>query len=155
MKEQTRAAAKTAWQEERFLDAGRSIYESLSVDQRVIWAVQVLGHCADHAPHCDAVSAVLSLARSKDRWCLAHAAFCTLRQVTLEAERSPSRFDRRLRSLLYLAENTAKVIYNASGAPAPFDEDSGWWIGECLHHFLSTQDDRSVRTEALAFFFLS
>lgn len=31
-------------------------------------------------------------------------------------------------SFLLLAENIAKVTYNASGQPAPFDADSGWYI---------------------------
>jgi len=34
--------------------------------------------------------------------------------------------------LLFVAENAAKVAYNASGERGPFDEDCGDWVVRCL-----------------------
>ena len=58
-----------------------------------------------------------------DQWQEAHDAFSAVRQLTLAGERNP--IDGLSHLLLYVAENTAKVIYNASGSSAPFDKDSG------------------------------
>lgn len=42
---------------------------------------------------------------------------------------------------LCLAENVAKVVYNATNPPDPFDEDSGWWIAVCLKEILDLLSD--------------
>jgi hypothetical protein len=57
-----------------------------------------------------------------------------VRRLTLEQEKAGS--EHKLHALLLLAENTAKVAYNASGAPAPFDADSGDWIAQNAKAFL-------------------
>jgi hypothetical protein len=43
--------------------------------------------------------------------------------------------------VLYLAENVAKVTWNASGQAPPFDHDAGWWIARCLADVLAAQDN--------------
>ena len=58
--------------------------------------------------------------------------------MTLVAEARDSAIDPALKRLLFVAENTAKVIYNASGEPAPFDADAGWELVPCVEHFLAT-----------------
>lgn len=54
----------------------------------------------------------------------------------------------RLKALLYVAENTAKVIYNATGSKDSFDRDSGAWLVRCSKEFADVVDDE-VFTEEL------
>jgi hypothetical protein len=91
--------------------------------------------CSPSAP---AIDRVVELARVPSDWRLAHAAFGDVRQITRVAEGRSGTIDPCLKSLLYLAENTAKVICNASSEPAPFDHDAGWWVVPCFENFLAT-----------------
>ena len=47
-----------------------------------------------------------------------------------------------------LAENTAKITYNASGLPAPFNEDCGGWIASALHDLVELLDVAGLPLEA-------
>ena len=40
--------------------------------------------------------------------------------------------------VLFVAENAAKVVYNASSPPDPFDYDCGYWLVGCLRHLVDT-----------------
>lgn len=131
-------AASEAWATGRFLDCGRALYEPLSPAARVHWATAVLMFCRRYSASEPAIDRVVELASIPSDWRLAHDAFRDLRELTLVAEGQRGSIDPRLASLLYVAENTAKVIYNASGEPAPFDHDAGWWVVSCFAHFLAT-----------------
>jgi hypothetical protein len=65
------------------------------------------------------------MAADRGRWPKAHALFDKIRQKTL-------RVDRERNSALgrqYMFEEIcAKTLYNLSGAPAPFDPDSPYWV---------------------------
>jgi hypothetical protein len=138
--------AKTAWLAGRHLDCGRVIYESLTPHQRVRWASAVLSFCIEHSPSVPAVNNVAALAQDENSWPLAHAAFSSVRAVTLIEEKSPGSLDPRSALLLVVAENTAKVIYNASQAVAPFDHDAGWWLAECFADFIAATQEPEVRS---------
>ena len=83
-------------------------------------------------PSPPAVEALVAIAASPARWAEAHAAFSAIRVLTLQAERAGPGASPQLRAILYLAENAAKVTYNASGRPAPFDADAGHWLASNL-----------------------
>jgi hypothetical protein len=73
---------------------------------------------------------VLEIALTPVRWSDAHRAFQAVRKLVLAAEgRAPATPDVDL-GILYLAENVAKVAYNASGCSAPFDHNAGWWVAK-------------------------
>lgn len=59
---------------------------------------------------------------NEERWAEAYEQFTKIRQFGL------SNMDFQPESYLRLAEKVAKVTYNASGEPAPFDSDSCWHI---------------------------
>ena len=66
--------------------------------------------------------------RDQPRWAEAHDAFSELRQhVLVEEDRGTARDVLRYR-ILFVAEIAAKLTYNASGAPRPFDADTGPWM---------------------------
>jgi len=71
-----------------------------------------------------------------------------VRELTLAAERgSVSPKDPRY-LLLFVAENSARVIYNASRPPDPFDDDSAEWLLRSMSKFLNALPD-SDRSEPL------
>jgi hypothetical protein len=61
-------------------------------------------------------------------WTKGHAAFDAVRQLTLEGERQRRSASDPSFVMLFVAENAAKVIYNASVPVDPFDDDSGAWL---------------------------
>ena len=130
-------AAQEAWAAGRFLDCGRALYEPLTPAGRVHWAATVLTFCMRHSASAPAIDRVAELAGIPSDWRLAHDAFGDVRDLTLMAERQGGSIDPRLASLLQVAENTAKVIYNASSEPAPFDHDAGWRVVCCFERFLA------------------
>lgn len=108
---------------------GREIFEALPVRARVPWAGRVLQACiqALRQPVPPEVDAVLALTSDPRRWRQGHEVFDAVRRSALHAEsggQSP-----QLKALLQVAELVAKVTYNASGDPAPFDANIGWRLG--------------------------
>jgi len=59
------------------------------------------------------------------QWTKGHAVFDRIRRKTLLAERGG---DTVLEAQYLFEEVCAKTLYNLSGAPAPFDPDSPYWI---------------------------
>jgi hypothetical protein len=78
------------------------------------------------------VSSVIELSKDPRRWREAHGAFRKVRRLTSELLRDTPD-DKVRETVLLVAENAAKVIYNASGEPAPFDHDCGYWLVGSAH----------------------
>jgi hypothetical protein len=112
------------------------------LDQRIAnqhrpsWAIGI-ALAAMHAAHrqdCaqNLVDQLTEIALHESRWPEAHATFTLIRRAGLELDRSG--LDPVCARLLWIVEACAKVTYNASGAPAPFDANSGEklvrWAGE-------------------------
>lgn len=147
--------ARRLWREGRAVDAGRLLFERIPDQDAPRWAAEILDFCRHRIGSLPAVDDVAAIARDPSRWPRAHAAFAVVRQLLLVAERDPAA-DRARIALLYLAENTAKVAYNASrpappydaGHPAPFDEDTGWWIAENVRRIADHLRDPEFETES-------
>jgi hypothetical protein len=147
------ANAKVAWLAGQHLECGRLIYESLTPHQRVRWASAILTFCIEHSPSVPSANSVAALAPDEKSWPLAHAAFSDVRAVTLLEEKSPGTLDPRSASLLFVAENAAKIIYNASQASAPFDHEAGWWLAKCFDDFIASTQDPEVRSSGTSVLF--
>jgi hypothetical protein len=96
---------------------------------------------------------VLYVADHRWQWWRGHRAFDKLRDsvLWLETQRETlglTEKQKLLVSLLDLAELVAKVTYNATGPPDPFDEDAGWWIVARLRGFVEWFDDERFSEEA-------
>jgi len=77
----------------------------------------------------------------KNRWREAHEQFTKIRVFGLENKNNqPEEY-------LNLAELVAKVTYNASGQPAPFDSDSGNFIASLALKATDHFDDNSLEEE--------
>src|SRR5262245_20950773 len=115
------------WKSGQPLEAGRILYEHIEVKHRPSWAGEILELCKDLISSVSEIDAVHKIAQDQNRWQEAHGAFRAVRTLTLQAEKSKNK-DAIYAGMLYLAENAAKVTYNASGEDAPFDHDVGWWL---------------------------
>ena len=123
------------------VDVGRRLMIGLSSARRVARAQAVLSLCRSRLPLVAAVDHVAALADDPARWVEAHAAFGAVRQLTLREDREPT--SDAYRALLCVAEIVAKIIFNASGAPAPFDSDSAWRLASNARDFARAVGDES------------
>ena len=125
---------KRLWNGGRGVEVGGVLYEALPNDLRPAWAAEILALCGSQLPPIPVVEAVVAIGRDPRRWGEGHAAFRKVRELTLAEERS-RRGGQAYECLLFVAENAATVVYNASGRPAPFDHDAGYWLAACLRQF--------------------
>jgi hypothetical protein len=135
------------WSSGDTLKAGRLIYEQLPNDRRPLWAASILNLCRSLIQRVSEIDAVHEIASNPSRWKEAHAAFWPIRDLTLKAERSNST-DPVYEGVLHVTENTAKVTYNASGEPIPFDEDAGWWLVSNLRYLIDKVNDAEFEKKA-------
>lgn len=102
---------------------GREIFENIPNVVRPFWAKLLIVRFDNYIENVpELVVNLYAIIDDENRWHEAHQQFNRIRQFGLSnKEFQPSAY-------LLLAENVAKVTYNASGQPAPFDHDSGWCI---------------------------
>lgn len=80
------------------------------------------------APHCsdrETIDWLRTAVADKGKWHDAHGVFSHIRSKSLKAERA-GKFREEAQYLL--EEICAKTLYNLSGASAPFDADSPYWV---------------------------
>ncbi len=143
------AQAQRDWEAGRALDAGRLIYERMPTRQRPAWAARVLEAVRGLIPKTSEIERVLEIARDPPRWGVAHDAINAVRALTANAK------DPLVEAVLHLAENVAKVTYNASGGPAPYDRDAGWRVAQNLHAIISQGGEKASKLKAEAWSLLS
>lgn len=105
------------------IEIGRQIFESLLNDIRPGWAGLILSRFDNYIKNIPTpIKKLFPIIDNKDRWKEAHEQFTKIRRFLLDNSKyQPETY-------LLLAELVAKVTYNASGQPAPFDTDSGHYI---------------------------
>jgi hypothetical protein len=105
---------------------GQQIFDNLPNDIRPGWAGLILSRFDNYVNNIPtSVKGLFAIVDNKDRWNEAHRQFTKIRVFGLENKNFQPEI------YLLLAELVAKVTYNSSGQPAPFDSDSG-------HHIPST-----------------
>ena len=129
---------------------GEQIFKNLPNDIRPGWAGLILSRF-DHYIK-DIPTSILELypiIDDKDRWKEAHEQFTKIRVFGLENKNYEPK------NYLRLAELVAKVTYNASGQPAPFDSDSGYYIAslslQATEHFDDNRIEEEVKSAILLF----
>jgi hypothetical protein len=128
--------------------AGAVIYEAILNATRPTWAADILELACPYVSVVPAhVQAVIDIARDAKRFREAHAAFSAVRRLTLDEEKSHAG-GTAYESLLFVAENAAKVVYNASGEPAPFDHECGHWLVGCLRHLVDAIGSQELEQRA-------
>jgi len=133
-------AIRALWQAGETDRAARAVYDALPVWRRAGWAADVLDLASSRlrvVP--ERVRAVVEIGRTGRLWA-AHDAFSAVRELTLAADRAGGQGV--YAAVLGIAEDAAKVMYNASGveepvAPgvkAPFDDECGYLLAGGLAH---------------------
>jgi hypothetical protein len=129
---------------------GQQIFENLPNDIRPSWAGLVLSrfnHYIKDIP--TSILELYSIIDNKDRWKEAHEQFGKIRVFGLENK------NYKPENYLRLAELVAKVTYNASGQPAPFDSNSGHYIAsgalKVTEYFDDNRLEKEVKSTILIF----
>ena len=143
-----RDLARAYWRGGMPRDTGKIVYEALEPSRRPSWAASLLEFALGRVAAPTVVGTTILIAREPGRWLEARSVFEELRGHTLKVEASKTS-DIDLLSILHLAENTAKVTYNASGLPAPFDRISGWWVASNLFDVATALADPDFADKAL------
>jgi hypothetical protein len=137
--------AQAAWHRGDVERAGHLLYRSRAPAARPRWAGEVLAAASRGLQTPPEIRHVLELAANPVRWHEAHKAFNAVRLLTLQQEKAGRRRDELFYALLFIAENTAKVTYNASRQPAPFEEDCGDWIALNVRDLLEASPNPELR----------
>jgi hypothetical protein len=142
---------RSEWTADAVAGFGRTIYEMTPEATRARWAADLLALCVDPADPLTAVERVITIGRKPYRWdwADAHEAFQAVRRETLINERSAEP-DHRRGLLLDVAETAAKIIYNTSGASAPFDSHAGWRLAPRLRALVQASEDRELKERVWA-----
>lgn len=109
-------------------EACAALAAQLSCQAKPIFASEALAACLDAVPGHDELSQVVRIGQDRGRWAEAHLAFNSVRTLTLKSERETQDSSDPHYVILFVAENAAKVIYNATSPPDPFDDDSAAWL---------------------------
>ena len=148
------------WNENKLLEAGKIVYESLPNNSRPLWASDILTECVKLINPVSEFLLVIRTAKTPNEWKNAHKVFQEVRNLTLKDEKNIGK-NFVYTGLLSLAENTAKVTYNSFCANLaidyqysseflpPFDEDSGLWIVQNLKYILEQVKDSNFEKRAL------
>lgn len=89
------------------------------------------------------IIALHAIIDNESRWKEAHNQFTEIRILKLENKYQPETY-------LRLAELVAKVTYNASGQPAPFDNDSGYYIASVALETADYFADKRIEAEVMS-----
>lgn len=93
------------------------------------FVANAIGEMVDYfLPHCDDTKTLVELktmASDRTRWRLGHGLFDRIRNKMLKADRKS---DLRLQHQYLFEEICAKTLFNLCGSPAPFDDDSPFWV---------------------------
>ena len=102
---------------------GKQIFENIPNEVRPGWSGFILSRFDSYINQIPlSILELYQIIDNKDRWKEAHQQFSEIRVFGLENKNyTPENY-------LRLSEIVAKVTYNASGEPAPFDKDSGHYI---------------------------
>lgn len=132
------------------IEIGRQIFESLLNDIRPGWAGLILSRFDNYIKNIPtSIKELFPIIDNKDRWKEAHDQFSKIRRFLLDNK------NYQPEAYLLLAELVAKVTYNTSGQPAPFDTDSGHYIPstalKAAEYFDSDRMQEEVKSVILLF----
>ncbi len=147
--------ARSLWDGGKPLEAGRTVAEALPDAERPRWAGELLAvvylraHKAGRVLRVPALEHVLSIASDARRWMEARDAQRIVRSIQLEEHRKTPP-DLLLLALLGLGEVVAKVTYNASGGPEPFERNASWRVASGIRPVLEELSDPALEAACVA-----
>ena len=132
------------------IQIGQQVFENLPNNIRPGWAGLILSRFDNYIKNIPAsIRELYPIIDTNERWKEAHGQFNKIRRFLLDNK------NYQPESYLLLAELVAKVTYNASGEPAPFDNDSGHYIAslalKATQHFADSRLEEEVTSAILLF----
>jgi hypothetical protein len=144
--------ARALWRSKNDEESGFRVFEAFdSSSQRVQWVSNILDSCLSllSQPH-PTFSRCLEVARTPARWGEAHGCFSGIRSLITPTNQLPP--DNYVEQIQVIAELVAKVVYNESCSPMPFDRDSGWAIIPAMRRLASeVGGDFALKVEDILF----
>ena len=104
---------------------GRTVFEAQP--EPVVWSAAILHELTAIEPGLSEVDAILACAADSALWPSGHDRFRVARCRSIADQPSEAVVTPRT-MLLVRGELVAKIGYNATDPPNPFDGDTGWWI---------------------------
>lgn len=125
------------------LKSGKTIFESVPRNFRPGWGTSLLMTFDDALIVPKEIKDLYEIVNDEKRWKEAHEQFNKIRIFLLNNKRF------RPKEFLLLAENVAKITYNQSGYPAPFDNDAGWYIPGLAIQTAESFKDKKLMEEVI------
>ena len=140
-----RTRALAAWHDGDFYQCGEILSQSFNHRERQSWAAGVLREAVGYQEVSVVVGSLLDIVKDDSRWAEAKAEFNKIRSETIRLEETGGNLE--LLGIFHLAENVAKITYNAWCSNYEFDEDAGYWIPSCVNFIIShvRDEDRKKR----------
>ncbi|SDC13163.1 hypothetical protein [Niabella drilacis] len=121
---------------------GQQILENIPNDIRPGWAGLILSRFDNYIENKPtSITQLYPIIDNKERWKEAHEQFNKIRRFLLDNK------NYQPEAYLLLAELIAKITYNASEQPAPFDNDSGHFIASLAIQATEYFDDNRLEEE--------
>ncbi|MCQ3932307.1 MAG: hypothetical protein DPW16_17800 [Chloroflexi bacterium] len=140
--------ARTAWESKKASEAGYLIFENLPNEQRPIWGANILELCCEIIPEIPQTKYVIEVAKDPTKWSQGRDAFTIVRKELTSSLNRQVPENRLLVAVYDLAEKVAKITYNATGGPAPYDADSGWLLVYNLRQVVDLVNDPDFEQRA-------
>jgi len=134
------------WNAGQYLEAGRALCDGMPERGRPGWAAAVLSSVRAHVRATPEIDTLLAIARDENWWSEGHQAFRALRDLTLRVQGRDPIYE----GVLLLAENVAKVTYNATHPRDHFDADAGWWVAPTFDYVVRRLNDPLLTERAWA-----
>ena len=131
------------------IEIGRQVFENIPDEIKPYWAGLVLSRFDNYFKDIPKpIRELFPIIDNKDKWENAHEQLTKIREFGLVNQEYSKDY-------LRLAEIVAKVTYNASGEPAPFDSDSGHYIAsfafKVAEYFADNRLEEEVKSAILLF----
>ena len=127
------------------INVGQQIFDNVPSAVRPDWAGLILKRFDRHIDNLPIeIVGLYEIIEDSKKWKEAHEQFTAIRKLNLKNTNS------EFEIYLCLAECIAKITYNASGLPAPFDSDSGFYIPRLALKFADTIADEYLNQEVKA-----
>ncbi len=124
------------------INVGQQIFDNVPNIVQPAWAGLILSRFDKHIEKVPSeIIRLYEIIDDSEKWKDAHKQFSKIRNLTLKNK------DADFEIYLMLAECIAKITYNASGLPAPFDSDSGFYIPRLALKFADTISDEHLSQE--------
>ncbi|WP_319500622.1 hypothetical protein [uncultured Draconibacterium sp.] len=126
---------------ENDIEFGKEIFENIPNELRPLWGGLILSKINKHIKSVPKeVVDLLEIVEAKT-WQKAHEQFTAIRKFNLNHQ------DYKPKNYISLAEKTAKITFNSTGALAQFDNDSGWQIPSLTLKICSELKLEKIREE--------